>query len=541
MKTFLTFLTAIALAGGGGWWLGHRSPSVSTTTSTAERKVLYYQSPMHPWVKSDQPGKCTVCGMALVPVYEGESAASHQASTDLVLLPEGSPNVTGVRVAEVRREKLARTMQFAGMIDDDDSRHRILSAYAGGRIEKLFVNFEGAEVHAGQPLALFYSRELLTVAREYAFAVKQGQAALKQAGELRLRQFGLLPEQIAKIPARADDDLFFEIVAPISGTVVKRNAYEGQYVAEGERLFEIADFSTMWLQFIAYEQDLPFLREGQPVDITVPSLPGKTLHSTIKFINPNLDDMTRSARVRVEVKNPTSETGLHRGHELLHKTYAQAVVKADLPMVLTVPRTAVLWPGRQPRVYVEQGSGAYQQRAVKLGRTGDDTWEVLAGLTAGERVVVSGNLLIDGQAQINSLSTPADAPVPTVQPEETDALRGYFNAVAGLGDALADDDHPAYHAALEKFPTIPAGLPTPPVPGSDLAAARKAFQPFSDAVATYAAQTRTTLPELKIYRCPMSDQAAEGLPKNAKWIQLTASLRNPYMGREMLECGTEVK
>lgn len=538
-------IVAIALAGVGGWWLGTHQHTHATADSAA-RKILYYQSTMHPWVKSDKPGNCTVCGMALVPVYEGSAGFDTKATTDLVMLPEGSPNAAAIRTAEVRREKLTRSLRFAGMIDDDDSRHRILSAYTGGRVEKLFVNFEGAEVRAGEPLALFYSRDLLLAAREYAVAAKLGNPAMKEGGEQKLRRFGLTPDQIAKVPARSDDDLFFELLSPISGTVVKRHVYEGQYVAEGEKLFEIADFTTMWLQFVAYEQDLPFLRIGQKVEVTTPSLPGKVLTSTLTFINPNLDEMTRSARVRVEIKNPTSDTGLHRQHELLHKTYAQVAVLVEMPETITVPRTAVLWPGLQPRVYVEKSAGTYQQRAVKLGRAGDDTWEVLEGLKPGERVVLSGNMLIDGQAQINSLAEPAapKTPAKELKPGELDALRAYLTAAATLGDALAMDDLPAYRAALAKMPPAPdgMGLPkTPPAAGANLPATRKAFQPFSDSLAAFAPQVRAHFPELKIFYCPMSDDAAPGIPPNAKWIQLTAKLRNPYMGKDMLECGEEVK
>ena len=385
---------------------------------------------------------------------------------------------------------------------------------------------------------------MLAAAHEYALTVKQGNAAITTAVALRLRQFGLTTAQIAAIPQRAESDLFFELLAPMSGTVVKRYAYAGQYVAEGEKLFEIGDFTTMWLQFIAYEQDLPFLRTGQSVEVTLPSLPGKVLTSTIKFINPNLDEMTRSARVRVEIKNPSSESGLHSKHELLHKTYAQVGVLAETLDALTVPRTAVLWSGSQPRVYVEQSLGSYQQRRVKLGRVGDDAWEVLDGLKAGERVVVSGNMLIDGQAQLNSLAAPSE-PAPQTQekkPGESDALRAYLTAAAALGDALAMDDLNAYRTALAKLPPAPDGMPkTPPQVGADLAMTRKAFQPFSDAISAFATQMSVHMPELKIFRCPMSDKVAEGVPKNAKWIQLTASVRNPYMGKEMLDCGAEVK
>src|SRR3954447_5434772 len=201
MKTLLTILSAILLAGAGGWWLGahaHKSAGASSTAA-ASRKLLYYQSPMHPWVKSDKPGNCTVCGMALVPIYEGSQARA-TTSTDVVLLPEGSPSVANVQTVEVKRQPLVRTLRVAGMIDDNESKHRVLSAYAGGRIEKLFVNFEGAAEQAGQPLATFYSKELLSAVREYKIAYRQGPSPLLTASEMRLQQLGLSKEQIAKAP-----------------------------------------------------------------------------------------------------------------------------------------------------------------------------------------------------------------------------------------------------------------------------------------------------------------------------------------------------
>ena len=157
---------------------------------------------MHPWVKSDKPGNCTVCGMQLVPVYEGVEKEI-AASTDVVMLPEGSPNVSRIKTVEVKQQPLVRTLRVAGMIDDDDSKHRVLSAYIPARIEKLFVNFEGAEVEKGQPLATFYSKELLTAANEYRIVASQGGSpAVRTASESRLQQFGLTHEQILKIPQR---------------------------------------------------------------------------------------------------------------------------------------------------------------------------------------------------------------------------------------------------------------------------------------------------------------------------------------------------
>jgi Cu(I)/Ag(I) efflux system membrane fusion protein len=231
----------------------------------------------------------------------------------------------------------------------------------------------------------------------------------------------------------------------------------------------------------------------------------------------------------------------------LHKTYADATVAIESPETITVPRNAVLWSGNNPRVYVEQASGAYQQRAVILGRPGDETWEVLEGLSAGEKVVTSGNMLIDGQAQINSLAGPQEEP-PAMKPvlelttEEHAAVEGYLSSVAEVTDALADDDLAAYNTAIANMPPPPHGLTAPKfTAATDLATARRTFLPLSQNVAEYARAVRGHFPRLKIFRCPMSDEIGGGAPQNAKWIQFTADLRNPYMGREMLRCGAEVK
>lgn len=551
MKSFFKYLLIAALGAGGMWYYIQRGAHESHGSHTdAEKKLLYYQSPMHPWVKSDQPGRCTVCGMALVPVYEGEKGYDGAASdSDILMLPAGSPNVIGLQTAEIKKQPLVRTLRVAGMVDDDDSKHRVMSAYTRGRIEKLFINFEGAEVHAGQPLASYYSADILSAARDYKLAVKQGGGPLQQAAATRLLQLGLSKAQIAKVPERSDDDLFFEILAPMNGTVVKRNVYEGQFVEEGAPLFELADFSRMWFQFIAYEQDLPFLKVGQPVEITTPSVPGKVIRSKIAFINPNLDSLTRSARVRVEIENTQTPEGLHRGHEILHKLYAEAVVTVDAPDVIAVPRQAVLWPGTQPRVYVEQGAGTYQQRTLKLGRVGDAYWEVLDGLKAGERVALTGNMLMDGQAQLDAMvmtaSAPAPAPPATPMADvDHAALTAYITAVDAVNLALANDDLAATNAALKKLPAVPAGIKlqtTPPAPGNDLKELRKIFLPWSQEIASAASALKAHLPELHVFRCPMTNDLWSGAPANAKWIQLSAELRNPYWGKEMRDCGAEVK
>lgn len=572
-KSFL-LVALVAAAAAGGWFAARRLPAgqASPEAGSSGRRVLFYQSAMHPWIKSDQPGKCTICGMALTPVYEGEAAP--ETAANLVTLPASSVTVLDVQTAPVRRGPLVRTLRVAGTIDDDDSRHRFLSAYAGGRIERLFVNYVGAEVTAGQPLALLYSPQILEAERQYLALHRQQSAVdngnehgqLLDAARQRLRLLGLTDAQIAALPGKSPTNAFTEIVAPASGTVVNRFIYEGQYVAEGEKLFELADFSRMWFQFEAYERDLPWLQAGQEVEVTTPSVPGRVLRAPITFIDPNVNEMTRVAKVRVELDNPPVDSTNGARRLLAHRPWAEGRVRVEAPGVLLVPRGAVLNPGGEPVAYVETAAGTYEQRPLQLGRLGDDEAEVLAGLAEGERVVLRGNLLIDAQAQLNQAvhgGAPAPAgaaTLPALPDEARLALADALTAADRLRAALAADDFAAFQAALPEAATRLAALPdrlpeegwrplamavaVPLAEAADLRGARAAFHPLSERLADLALAARAAgaaSSAWKIYECPMTARAFDQAPARARWFQTGAPVRNPWYGAAMLDCGTEVR
>jgi membrane fusion protein, copper/silver efflux system len=392
MKSF-TYSALIVLTFACGWWGSMRwQQHASVNSADAAGKVLLYQSPMHPWVKSDKPGQCTVCGMDLVPIYEGGKNFDHVAG-NIVMLPSGSPQVVGVQTNEVKRSKLVRSLRVAGSIGEDESRHGIISAPVEGRIDGLAMSCEGDKITRRQPLATIFSRTLLAAANDYKLALDHPGPTLDQTKQ-RLEQYGLVWEQIQTIPTRQPEDPYFGILATLTGTIVKSYVSEGQYVKEGEKLFEIADFNKMWFVFPAYEQDLPLIELGQVVTLRMKP----PIKARVSFINPMLDETTRSAKVRVVIENPE--------RPIKNNTFAEGIVEIETPEMLTVPRSAVLCPGAAPRVYVEKESGVYAPRSVKLGRSGDDAWEVLDGLKEGERVVVSGNMLIDGQSQLNKAAAP---------------------------------------------------------------------------------------------------------------------------------------
>ena len=563
---FRLFLLIIALAAAaaGGWFAARALPAKPDATVSAGRRVLFYQSPMHPWIKSDMPGNCTICGMKLVPVYEGQATAEAAAS-DLVTLSAQSINVLHVGSAPVVRAPLRRALHVAGRIDDDDSAHRRLSATVEGRIEKLFVPSVGTEVTEGQPLAVFFSRELLKARNEFVFGLKQpaspdNESALAGSRQ-KLRRFGLTPVQIEKLSEQTGDNI--ELLAPISGTVVERKVYEGQYVKEGDVLFEIADFSKMWFIADVYERDLAWIKMGQTVEVSTPTVPGKIYTAPIAFIDPNLMEDTRTARIRVVIDNPPVGDPMKHRHELLHRVFASGLIRIETPETLTVPRAAVLATGAAPLVYVVKPEGAYEPRAVKLGRVGDDYYEVVGGLREGENVVTNGNLLIDAQAQLNRGGNATErAPiVPEALPTLTGAQREAATQFLALADAIAQrlfaDDLAGFNELAKGAPDIRArfdaafGTAVSKLSAAadlrsapDLPMARKIFQPLGDALAGWAAQLRASDPAfggLKIYRCPMTADSFPGAPAKAAWMQLSAPIRNPYFGREMPECGDEVK
>ncbi|EIP99874.1 RND family efflux transporter, MFP subunit [Opitutaceae bacterium TAV1] len=600
-RTTLTLLVTAALAAAGGWFFASQRyhaahlaahASDGAAGNPAARKIRFYQSPMHPWITSDKPGKCTICGMTLVPVYEGEQGIP--AGGNVVTLAASSAAVIGVQTHEVARGPLTRTLRLAGTIEADESRQKIIAAWTDARIERIHIPTTGVVVTAGQPLATVYSPDLLTARQEFhALATATPDSPLVSVAREKLRRLGLLDTQIdalAKADAVSRDT---EILAPLSGTVIARApaAFAGGYVNAGDELFTLADFSTLWALLDIYEPDLAVLDRGAGVPpapkseisnsefqipapppanhgqdaratadlsqtitatLTTPAAPGRTWNAPITYIDTNLNETTRTARARVEL--PNTDAALRRG-QTVYATLA-ATLASD---ALLVPRSAVLFTRDQPVAWVAKGGTAYEPRSLRLGRAGDTAWEVLGGLAAGEHVVTEGALLVDGQAQISSSSAAAD-PVQgpeagvqgsgnvapgTVTPAgdnsrlqtpNTRLTDEVVHAAASASEALASDDL----AAWKKIATTVPALAASAAAASDLKTARAAFEHWStqlaDQVLALPPAERTAL-GVRIYQCPMTPELGTG-----RWLQhaTQSALRNPFFGSDMLECGEEV-
>lgn len=546
----LLILVVALLAALGGWFLGrsHRADATGTPSAATERKIKFYQSPMHPWITSDRPGKCTLCGMDLVPVYEGD--AGFAASSDLVQLSAATAAIIGVATSPVATGPATRTLAVTGLVEDDDTRHTLVTAWTDLRIQKLHTNQIGQHVAAGAPLAEVYARDLHLARQEYHSLATTAapHPALLAAARTRLLQLGLLPGQLDALANAATVAPETTLLAPASGTVITRSplAYVGANVPTGTLLFELADLRRMWVILDIPEIDLAALRPGLPVTLHLPGDPESPREARIDFIEPNVNERTRTARARVVLDNAA-------GH-LRHRQSLTATLHFPLGEHLLVPRSAVLFTRAQPLVFLDR-DGAYAATPVTLDPTvADEGYLVRTGLRAGDRVVTRAALLIEGQAQLAFTPT---APAATTtaaafDPAALPALTPLAFAAADASAALAADDLPAFAAALpalrETYTAFLAAAPATAeaplaapyadlVPGPDLRAARRAFEPFSTTLADLVRAAGLHHDgTLRVFECPMTPVLGTG-----RWVQRTAALRNPFFGATMLECGEELR
>ena len=373
----------------------------------------------------------------------------------------------------------------------------------------------------------------------------------------RLVQYGLSVEQFAPLAKQPENVYTIDLLAPISGTVLVKKAFKGQYIKTGEPLFEMGNLSRLWFHAEVYERDLPDIRIGQKATLTTPTVPGRTFEGIVTFIDPNFDARTRSTKVRIEVDNPLADGEQHGLQRVLpHRAYAEAEIAGNFGEALVIPRSAVLRDGRRSVVYVEKSPGAYEQRSVKTGRVGDEGIEILKGLNEGERVVAQGNLMIDAEAQLRGSIASAQTMSALSKPVGQEFLR----QLAQVSEALAADDEVAAVEAGKKLQDLATSMERsgdphidgllaqlkeiPKISGANgLKALRQTFLPWSTAGADLALGLKQggQASDVTVFECPMTGDSFPGGPAKAKWVQSRSEIRNPYFGAEMLSCGAEVK
>lgn len=375
----------------------------SATGGTEEDGDAVWTCSMDPQVKQPNPGKCPICGMDLIKMKKGETPTSN-VDPNAVMLSDEALALANVETAVVGAPSGDKEIRLFGKIEPDQRQQQSQSAYVAGRIESLMINAVGDAVSKGQTLAVIYSPELYTAEQELVsalnFPYENQRQPLVDAAMEKLRLLNIPQSQIDEVMKTKKASPYVQLKANTSGTVVKKEVSQGDYVRQGESLLQIANLGHVWAVFQAYETDLPFIHKGQTVQFSAEALPGETFTGRVVFIDPVLNGQTRTAGVRVELGNG----GGKFKPEMLLVGHVAASMQRYAEEGVIIPKSAVLWTGKRSVVYVKddvEEQPTFLLRQITLGPSLPDGYVVLDGLAEGEEIVVNGAFAIDAAAQLD--------------------------------------------------------------------------------------------------------------------------------------------
>ncbi|HHT9108943.1 MAG TPA: efflux RND transporter periplasmic adaptor subunit, partial [Candidatus Wunengus sp. YC63] len=282
-----------------------------------EKKILYWTCGMHPSVKMDKPGKCPICAMDLVPVYEKGAGAKEAGALATIELSERARKLAQVKTDIIGFKSLTKDIYTVGLIEYDERLKAVVSAWIPGRIDKLFIDFTGTQVIKGESMVWLYSPDLVSTQEEYLLALEtlekvtespfdeviNGAKSLIEASKRRLLWWGITEKQIEELTKNKKIKQHTVIYAPLSGIVIEKKALEGQYVMQGEMIYTVADLSNIWMKANIYEYEMAWIKIGQEVEVTTPTYPGEAFIGRVSFIEPFLDEKTRSVKIRCDIPN----------------------------------------------------------------------------------------------------------------------------------------------------------------------------------------------------------------------------------------------
>ncbi len=357
------------------------------------------------------------------PKEQPKEAASEEEQGEEAPTIEISPEkqqLIGVKTTVIAVRPLVRAIRTVGRIEYDEKKVATVNTKFECWIEKLYVDYTGRYVKKGEPLAEVYSPELIATQQEFINVLRwakkpaapgpdagdgdglgigkmisRDSEMMVEAAKQRLRLWDISDGQIRKIEESGKPVKTLTIYSPVSGYVVQKAALKGMRVMPGEKLFDIADLSTVWIIADIYEDELPELRSGDTARIALSYIPGREFVSKIDYIYPTLSGETRTAKARFTIPNPRMQ--------LKPQMYANVVIKVNLGKRLCIPDDAVIDTGTREVVYVDKGDGYFEPREVLLGLRGEGYREVLAGLKAGEKVASAATFLIDSEAQLKGV------------------------------------------------------------------------------------------------------------------------------------------
>jgi Cu(I)/Ag(I) efflux system membrane fusion protein len=371
----------------------------------AERRLLFYRSPMDPRQTSSTPRKDEM-GMDYLPVYSDEvGARASTAGLATVGIDPQRQQLIGLRTAPVVEGQVGSSWRTVGRVAVDETRVHHASLKFSGFIEQIFVDYVGKQVRSGEPLFTIYSPDVASAEEEYLLALRTRQALgsgasagagddLVTAARERLKLWDIPEAEIRRLERTGKAQRTVTIYAPMSGVVTKKDAVMGHRVAEGDAPYEITDLSQVWVLADAYESDLARVRLGTPALLTLQAFPSREFPGKVVFIDPILDPKTRTAKVRLAFPNPTGE--------LKPEMFGEVTLRTPARRGLSIPTDAIIDSGTRKVVFVALGEGKFLPQEVKVGATDGDRSEVLEGLKVGDQVVTRANFLVDSESRLRA-------------------------------------------------------------------------------------------------------------------------------------------
>lgn len=564
LPTFVAIgLTALITGIGLGYFLFGKNQADTPSTSQHTAEGIEYTCAMHPQIRQKEPGICPLCQMELTPAGQTNQDQPIQLTMSAEALRLAQIETTRVGVG-ISAEK---QIHLSGKIAPDERLSMAQTAHIAGRIERLFTTFTGERVRKGQVIATIYAPALVTAQREFleALRIKNTNPNLLEAARIRLRNWKLPESFIEDLEKSGKIQREVQIIADRGGIITARKISVGDYVEEGEVLFELMDLNKVWALLEAYERDLPHLPVGSTVRITTPAAPGRSFNARITFIDPLLDQESRTVALRAELDN---SSGLFKPGMFVEAD-AQAIRSPG--STLYIPKTAVLWTGKRSVVYVRQPDTTvptFEFREIETGSYSEESVQVLSGLEIGEEIVTQGVFSLDAAAQLNNQQSMMNRMVQTASattriPAFTDELPSSFyhdwnqilNTYLSLKDYLVQSN-PAKTAQqasqlLQALQTVATqNLPSDfqdwwqPRSGNlkarvqkiaasrSIQAQRKEFLGLSEAIIQMVPAISHAAESLYVQHCPMAFNNQGG-----DWISAQREIRNPYFGEEMLQCG----
>ena len=510
---------------------------------------------MHPQIMQPEPGDCPICGMDLIPAESG----SDGLSKDQFRMTNNAVALANIETFTVGNDVTGdNEITLSGKIVNNEEKIAIQTVHVSGRIEKLYINYEGEEVRKGQLIALVYAPKLVAAQQELLTAVglKSTQPELYKAVRNKLSYWKLSDKQINTIEETGEVKTNFGVYAENSGVVKEIMVKVGNYVEEGMPLFGLVNLTTVWASFDAYESMLPLIKEGQNIKITTNAYPDKTINAKIDFIDPILNTKLRTFKVRASVAN--QEDQLKPGMFIKGKLQTE---NFDNKAEIIIPKSAVLWTGERSVVYIKPtpDEPVFELREITLGESIGDYYEVIQGLDNGDEIVSQGAFTVDASAQLQGKNSMMNSKNTMKEKEDVIQLDGInaenFERVIleylELKKALVNSDHNLASDKAVELKKLIVAIQEKGLSAKEKETVNTIHQKIDDIINTENIDKQrdyfrllsdqmilvvSAIPNLKstlfVQHCPMANNN-----QGADWLSDSNEIRNPYFGEQMLNCG----